>query len=174
MSWRPVALALTLLLPGLAVAETPPQSPAGGQAVIELARGYRHATVIEGGQSYRIGQGETCATATPSVSYPHYQRPWYRETVAAGRRTVISALSRFYTHPARRNGYRFDPVGAPCDTAIRFTPEAGHTYRVTQHVSATRPVCFMEVIDTATGRPPPSLDPRRLDECSLYRDPVSP
>ena len=88
MSWRPVALALTLLLPGLAVAETPPQSPAGGQAGIELARGYRHATVIEGGQSYRIGQGETCATAT--------------------------------------------------------------------------------------GRPPPSLDPRRLDECSLYRDPVSP
>lgn len=171
MSWRPAALALAILLPGLAFGETAPLTPAPGQAVIELARGYRHTTVIEGGQAYRFGQGETCATATPSVAYPHWQRPYYRETVIAGRRTVVSALSRFYSHPTRRNGWRFDPVGEPCDTAVRFTPEAGHTYRITQHVSATRPVCFMEVIDRATGRPPPSLDPRRLDECSLYRDP---
>ena len=170
MSRRPLAALLSVLLPGLAVGQTPAPAASADQAVIELARGYRHATVIGGGQTYRIGQGETCASAALAVSWPHWGRPVWRGTVTAGRRTVISAASRFYRHPTRRNGWRSDPLGVPCDTAVLFVPEAGHTYRVIQRSSAVRPVCTMVVIDTATGRPPPSLDPRRLDECSLYRD----
>ena len=174
MTWRHISIALAALLPGLALGEIPaPQAAGPDQAVIVLVRGYRHASVIEGGQSYRLGQGETCATAVGSASFPHLPQPTWRETVVAGRRTVVAATSRFFTHPTRRNGRRFDPVGVPCDTAVRFTPEAGHVYRVTQHSSATRPVCSMEVIDAATGLPPPSQDPRRVDECDLYRDPPS-
>lgn len=150
-----------VMLVGLGAFAAPP----GPAATLEFNKGY---TAYNGAGAGRASSHRYWAISKPDcrrkipVSMTWTTAAMISKPVAAERRVWLVANTRLL------NSVPGGMMSRTCEQAAGFTPLAGHTYAVTQKAKAAG--CDLEIIDKATGEPPPDIVETETEEaaCKAY------
>lgn len=151
MSWKRWAVAATVLC-GLGGCATMPPKVTGPAATLEFNKGY---TAYNGAGAGRASIHFYMAVNDPrcpemrATSLTWTTPAMVPQQIDAGRRLWIKATTQLL------NGVAGGMQTRTCVQAFGFTPLAGHSYGITQ--LAQPQGCKLDVIDKATGAPPPDL-----------------
>lgn len=111
------------------------------------------------GNSYSLSADENCSTVRDAgrFAWPSGDENVLR--VVPGAPTIVWAKTDYWLPEGQQL------VLYTCGTAVRFTPERDHAYDVRQPTKPRIPGCQVEVVDRATGAPPPDVTRLNLNEC---------
>lgn len=140
-----IAMAMLVGLGGFAAAPEP-------TAKLEFNKGYADYNGVGAGRAgshrYWAINAPDCRRKIP-VSMTWTTAAMIRKPVAADRRLWLVANTRLL------NSVAGGMMSRTCEQAAGFVPLAGHDYAITQRAKAEG--CDLEIIDKATGAPPPDL-----------------
>lgn len=145
------------ILVGLGAFAAPPE-PA---ATLEFNKGY---TAYNGAGAGRASSHRYWAISKPDcrrkipVSMTWTTAAMISKPVVAERRVWLVANTRLL------NSVSGGIMSRTCEQAAGFTPLTGHTYSITQ--IARESGCDLEVLDKATGAPPPDLVATETEEAA--------
>jgi len=107
-------------------------------------------------QIFALSHDLDCAHQERVAVFGALQSDSHDAQLATGRRLVLMAAATFFHETSTYSGMALQTI--LCPDAASFVPEPGHTYRATQTASL-RSACRISILDSATGTPPPSIEP---------------
>jgi hypothetical protein len=157
------ALAASALL-AVGIAEAHKVDPASA-ATFRFIKGYGHAKLL-GGSSHMF----TVQPDITSCHHMHYitgmkwsEGPEKEMPVPAG-----APINLFAQTDIKTDGGPYTAVSNICSASVTFTPKVGGHYSVIHHAEWPTP-CTLEVLDDATGAPPPDLVENPAIVCRGYQ-----
>lgn len=135
-------------------------SAAQPHAILELHKGYTSAGVQFGGgttQNYSISApgDDSCGSLERAAIFSFIVGGSTSRRIAAGQSLKIYATTSFEAL-AEVSGGTATYRTVFCAAEALFTPEANHTYSITQREVSPQ-TCVLEVLDVTTGAAPPDL-----------------
>ena len=131
--------------------------PAGQPAAeLRLLKSYGDAGFAGSAlQGYSLSTDETCKTTRDAATFS-----W----TTGDEKVVRVAPDKPILVWASTNYFRGDTIKS-CVSVMRFTPQSGHAYDVSQPTTTVSPGCAATIIDRATGVSPPWTEFVRARAC---------
>lgn len=136
----------------------PPTS--GDTASLSFSAGYTSSVGVTGMQTYMLGEEERCESLKRGLKFLWTTPKTQSLKAVADKEMIVSAITRYIilgNVGYAPGGFTIDvDESVFCQSAIKFIPKPGRTYKVRQ-VAPPATGCAMTVVDDATNEAPPTF-----------------